>query len=280
MRSLRSSPSLGALALLFTLCSIASAAELRDTAPVDSKQAIEFLEKMRAQQETTVKQRRTTALETVKAAAASGEKAAALWKEAVKHVQYEGGDDASGKMRAWREGDGEALSAKEGQAAARFHVLWLYYTLQFHAGAKKKDLLPFVIDYTNQLAADGQAMESLDAQIEREKERAVNQKQVRKSDDNNVKRVHDAILSTSVSSSVLAKYLGLDTVLPRGADKNDRTAKKVAALIGAGKAVALEDDTWPMTPGDLEGIHQTLILPEYRAAKDPRILDYWDRVIQ
>lgn len=239
-----------------------------------------MLEKIRAQQETTMKQRRSSAMDVVKAAAASGEKAAALWKEAVKHIQYEGSEDSAGKIRTWREGDGEALNAKEGQTAARLHLLWLYYTLQFHSGVKKKDLLPYVIDYTNQLAADGQAMDSLEAQIEKEKERAANQKQARKSDDTVIKRVHDSILATSVSGSVVAKHLGLDTVLPRGADRNDRQAKKVAQLIDAGKAVAIEDDNWPMTPGDLEGIHKALILPEYRASKDSRIIEYWDRVIQ
>jgi hypothetical protein len=88
------------------------------------------------------------------------------------------------------------------------------------------------------------------------------------------------ILNTAVGSSPVAKFLGIEDILPRGANQTDRTAKAVAKLIGTGTAPATADDMWPMTPGDIDGIQRAIILPEYRATQDPRIIAYWDWVIR
>lgn len=256
----------------------AFAAPLQDVAAPDAKGVLEFLAKLKAQQEAAIKQRRANAFDVVKAAAASGEKSVALWKDAIKAVQFDGAEDEMSKMRAWREGDGEALNSKEAQTAAKLHLTWLYYTLQFHSGWKKKDLLPSVIDYTNQLVADGLTMESFEQNLEKARERDASGRGARRTDDDRVKRVHDAILNTPVSGSPVAKYLGLDDILPRGPSQNDRTAKAVAKILG--RTATSEDDNWPMTPGDLDGIHRAILLPEYRASRDSRVIEYWDYVIK
>ena len=218
----------------------------------------------------------------MKVAAGNGEKAAALWKEAVKTVQFEGAEDEQARLRAWRDNEGDALGSKEVQNAARLHLTWLLYTLQFKSGVKKKDLLPYVIEYTNQLTADGQTMESFDEQAQKDRERDASGKHgLRKGgDDKGVKQMHDSILRTAVSASPIAKYFGLEDILPRASTQTDRLAKSVAKMLGENKAPAAPDESWPMNPGDLEGIHQSIILPEYRASRDPRILEYWDRVLR
>ncbi len=33
---------------------------------------------------------------------------------------------------------------------------------------------------------------------------------------------------------------------------------------------------WEFVPGNIEGIYGSIILPEFRASKDPRLLEYWD----
>jgi hypothetical protein len=150
----------------------------------------------------------------------------ALWKEAVKTVMFEGAEDEANKLRAWREGDGDALNSKEAQTAAKLHLTWLFFTLQHHAGVKTKDLIPLVIDYTAQLAADGQTMDSFEDNLEKTREREATGKHgVRKNDDARVKTVHDTILNTPVTNSPVAKYLGLDDILPRAASQNDRNCQ-------------------------------------------------------
>ena len=258
------------------------AAELKDAQPVDAAQIHELLEKMKQQAQSALKVRRATAFETVKAATASGEKAAALWKEAVKAVQFEGAEDEQGKLKAWKDNQGDALNSKEAQNAARLHLTWLFYTLQFKAGVKKKDLLPLVIEYADQLDADSQKMETLDDQLQKDRERDASGKHGlrRGGDDKAVTQMVNSILQTSVSASPVAKYLKLEDVLPRGANQTDRLAKSVAKLLGETKAPATQDDSWPMTPGDLEGIQRSIILPEYRSTKDQRILVYWNHVLK
>lgn len=256
------------------------AAELRDAPPVNTAQVTEFLEKLKKQQQLALQQRRVTAFETIKGVVGNGEKAAALWKEAIKTVQFEGAEDEQAKLRAWRDYEGDAFNSKEVQNAARLHLTWLFYTLQFKSGVKKKDLLPLVIEYTNQLVADGQTMDTHDTQLQKEKERDASSKHgVRRGDEKPVKQMHDSILNASVSDSPVAKYLGLEDVLPRAMSKDDRMAKSVAKLLGNTKVPLAADESWPMAPGDLEAIQQAIILPEYRLTKDPRILDYWDRVL-
>jgi hypothetical protein len=258
------------------------AAQVSDVSPPDPAQVLDVLAKLKAQNEATIKQRRSSAYETVKAAAASGERAVALWKDAVKAVQFEGAEDETTKLRQWKDSTGEALNSKEAQAAARLHMIWLYYTLQHQAGVPRKDLLPLVIDYTNQLSAHGQSMESFSHDLDRQREKNTGGKGGARRDTNEdaaVKRAQESILNTPVSGSPVAKYLGLEDIMPRGSGQNERMARSVARLLGT-SAPKAEDDAWPMTPGDLDGIHRAIILPEYRAAKDPRILEYWDFVIK
>jgi hypothetical protein len=205
----------------------------------------------------------------------------ALWKDAVKAVMFEGAEDEANKVRAWREADGDALNSKEAQTAAKLHLTWLFFTLQHHAGVKTKDLVPFVIEYTTQLAADGQTMDSLEDNLEKIREREASGKHgARKNDDARIKVVHDTILNTPVTNSPVAKYLGLEDILPRAASQNDRTAKAVAKLLGVGSAPSVSDDSWPLTPGDLDGIHRAILLPEYRTMRDARLIEYWDNVIR
>ena len=255
------------------------AAELRDAPPVDTAQVAELLGKLKKQQQLAYQQRRARAFDTIKGVVSNGEKAAALWKEAVKTVQFEGAEDEQAKVRAWRDNEGDAFNSKEVQNAARLHLTWLFYTLQFKSGVKKKDLLPLVIEYTNQLVADGQTMEGHDTQLQKDRERDATAKHGVRREEKPVKQMHDSILNASVSSSPVAKYLGLEDILPRAASQDDRIAKSVAKLLGAAKAPVAADESWPMAPGDLEAIQQSIILPEYRLTKDPRILEYWDQVL-
>jgi hypothetical protein len=270
------------LVLLAFVAAAPAAAPLTDAPAPDTAQVLDALAKLKAQNEATIKQRRSSAYDIVKAAAASGDKAVALWKDAVKATQFDGADDETSKMRQWRDSTGEALNSKEAHAAAKLHMVWLFYTLQHHAGVSRKELLPLVIDYTNQLSAHGQTMENFGESLDKQKERAASGKGGARRDaaeDTAIKRAQEGLLNTPVSSSPVAKYLGLEDILPRGAGQNDRMARSVAKLLGAG-APKQQDDAWPMTPGDLDGIHRSIILPEYRETRDPRILEYWDFVIK
>jgi hypothetical protein len=80
--------------------------------------------------------------------------------------------------------------------------------------------------------------------------------------------VHDQIMRLSVANSPVARWLQLGDMF---ADAK-RKAKEGAQGGGQGG--------WELVAGNVEGIYQSVILPEYRAAKDPRLLEYWDMVLK
>jgi len=144
----------------------------KDGPPVDAAQILQALRQLRQIQEQAVQQRRTAAYQAVASACQSGASAAALWKEAVRTVQFKGADREGAQFREWKDREGDALSSKEAENAARLHMLWLALTLQHSSGVKTRDLLDQVVKYTGQLQADTEMMEQFSEQMEKEKERA------------------------------------------------------------------------------------------------------------
>ena len=174
----------------------------------------------------------------------------------MRQVQFEGAEREGAEFREWKERHGSALSAKEAQGAARLFFQWLALTLQRSTGTPIKDLLPQVIQHTKEVSADLVAAEALDERIRREKELAASGKRGkgRQSEDETVKRMHDQILNGALPGSPPVQALNLGDFVNVGA--------------------------WEQSPGNVEGIFQSIILPELRAAKDPRIFEYWDMKIK
>ena len=96
--------------------------------------------------------------------------AVALWLEAVRTTQFEGAARESTQFMAWKNSEGEAFKDHEIQNALHLYFTWLSLTLQRSAGAKVKDLLPAVINYTKELSADKLAIEALEDVLKKEKE--------------------------------------------------------------------------------------------------------------
>lgn len=257
------------LRLLATIVSIPAfgLAQTQDAPPVDIRQLLEALKAIREQHDVTLKTRKQTAYQQVMAAAASGAAAAAFWKQAVKEVQFVGADHQAAKLSDWKDGDGDALNSKEGQNAARLHLYWLGLSLQHAMGTETKQMLQNIIDFTKQVRADDDIMAKLDNTIERAKDRKDKKDAV---EELTIKRVHDQILRTAVSSSPVARWLQLGELLGDEGKKRGARAEQKAD----GKPDA--PNGWEQTPGNVDGIFGQIILPEFRATKDPRLLEYWD----
>ena len=147
-------------------------ARAQDGQPVDIGQMLQQLRQLREQTVAKTKADKQRALQEVSAAAASGESAVIAWEKAVMATQFDGVTKEQTAFKAWRDGEGEALKEAEAKNAARLYFQWLALTLQRSSGAPVKDMLPAVINYTKELAADQAAMENLDDTIKRERERA------------------------------------------------------------------------------------------------------------
>ena len=255
MRSLRLLP------LFFTLLATAappSPAPVQDAAPVDTANLLKELHQLRDKQTTQSKQSRAAALQQINAAAASADRAVAMWEEAVRAVQFDGAPKENAAFRDWREKEGEALNGPLARNAARLYFLWLGLTIQRDGGTPVKDLLPQVIAYTKDLAADQAGADALEDAIKREREMAggnnKRQPQQRKATDDQVKKMHDQILRRGIGGSPVVQWMRLmDFVNP---------------------------EKWEKQPGNLDGIYSEIILPEMRTLRDPRVVEYWDYKIK
>lgn len=240
-------------------------AQAGDAPPMDTAQLLAALKQLKEINESGIRNRRTQAYQQVAAALSSPEKAVAFWKEAVKSAQFEGAEREGSQIRDWREGDGEALNDKLCQGAVVLHLRWLALSLQRAGGTEVRQLLPQIIEYAKAVQGDALAAEHFQETLEKAKERNESGKNgmAKKSvgEDQIVKRVHDQIMRTQVGGSPVAKWLQLGDLL------GDSGKKPRASASSTG---------WETTPGNVDGIYTSIILPEFRAMKDPRLLDYWD----
>jgi hypothetical protein len=234
----------------------------QDVQPLDTKALLDALKQIKEQNEAGLKSRRMSAYQQVAAAAASSEKAVAFWKDAVKAVQFMGAKQEGEKIRDWREGDGEALNDRLCANAVRLHLNWLALNLQHAAGIETKVLMPKVLEHTAAALAAHEAAEHFAESLEKAKDRGPTSPGARKTvqEDGVVKRVHDQIMRMPVSASPVTRWLQMSDIF---ADSKRK---------GAG--------SWEQQAGNVDGIYQSVILPEYRAAKDPRLLEYWDMVLK
>ena len=195
-----------------TALSLAAApvfAQTSDTAPVDLSSLLQELKKIREQQAVRAKQHRQQAFQQVTAAAASAERAVALWEDAVRAVQFDGAPKEGAAFKEWKEREGDGLNSKEGRNAARLFFSWLALTMQRDAGTPVKDLLPQVVAYTKELNADREMMEVLDEAIKKDKDLDASGKHgvKRQGDDEKNKRMHDQILSKGLAGSPVVRWL-------------------------------------------------------------------------
>jgi hypothetical protein len=232
-----------------------------DAAPVDVRQLLEALKQLKDQNETGLKNRRASAYQQVAAAASSPERAVAYWKHALKAVQFEGAQHEGSQIREWKDGDDEALNDRLCANAVRLHLNWLAITLQHAAGAEVRALLPKILDHVNGAIAAHLAAEQFADGLQKAKERGPASPGARKNvqEDSSVKRVHDQVMRMSIANGPVAKLLQLGDMF--GERKKG-------------------DGGWELGPGNVEGIYNSIILPEYRATKDPRLLEYWDMTLK
>src|SRR5262249_47557736 len=73
-------------------------------------------------------------------------------------------------------------------------------------------------------------------------------------EDERTHRLHDQLLKTPVTGGPVIKALHAEDLV------------KV--------------DKWEMSPGDIDGMFNSIVLPELRAVRDPRVFEYWDMKIK
>ena len=250
-----STPPRRSLALIVAAMLAVPCARAQDGQTVNIGEMLQQLRQLREATATKTKADKQKAIQEVSAAAASGEGAVNAWEKAVMATQFDGVTKEQTAFKAWRDNEGEALKEAEAKNAARLYFQYLALTLQRSSGTPVKDLIPALVNYTKDLQADQVGMENLDDTIKREKERAdAKRGNPRKTNDAEVKKMHDSILHRPLGGSLPVQWLKL------------------------GEWVNV--DKWEGTPSNLDGIYEKTILPEWRTLKDQRVLEYWDMKIK
>lgn len=250
-----STVSVSCVALVTAFCSWSFAAE--DAPAPDTAQLLQALRQLKEQQLQQSKVQKQKVAQDLQGPASSPSAAAAAWEEAVRQVQFEGVSQENAQFREWKEKEGAALREAEVQNAARLYFQWLSVTLQRSSGVPVKDLLSAVIQHTKELTAHQNAIETIEDRVRREKEVAGGNKQRQRE---------------RADGATQIKMLG-EQIL-----KADLAGSPPAQALGVGEFVNVPN--WENSPGNFNGIFEKIILPELRATKDARLLDYWDMKIK
>jgi hypothetical protein len=242
----------------------------QDGPPVDVSQILNALKTIKAQETAQLKASRTKALQDSMACAGDAGRALETWEDAVRATQFDGASREATQFREWKDKEGEVLKAAECQTALHLYFNWLSITLQHSGGVKVHDLLPAIISHASQVLADQEAMAYLDEGAKKDKETEPNRREnrrggpvngpARKVSDDEIKRMHDQILR-GLQGSMVVQWWRIDDLL------GDSVKGKGGDTQGPG---------WEQNPGNLDGIYERIIQPEYRAQRDPHVVDYWD----
>ncbi|HEY2343608.1 MAG TPA: hypothetical protein VGH90_11280, partial [Chthoniobacteraceae bacterium] len=245
----------------------------QDAPPVDASQILNALKTIKDQETAQIKATRTKALQDALACAGDAARALDSWEDAVRATQFDGASREATQFREWKDKEGDVLKSGDCQTALHLYFNWLAITLQHTGGVKVHDQLPAILSHVSQVISDQEAVSALDDTAKKEKELEPNRRENRrggpvvgpgrKVGDDEIKRMHDQILR-ALPGSMIVQYWRIDDLVGEAGKRGDSQA-------GAG---------WETNPGNIDGIYERIIQPEYRAAKDPHVVDYWDQKLR
>ena len=151
------SPSLRLAAAAFLLPLAAHAQQ--SPPPIDPAAVLATLKDLKAKQTQSVAREKGQVLDAIRAAAADPAKAYEQAYLAVE-VQGKGGNEGT-KMMEWRKQNADLLRDRNFLTALRLELNYLGLTWQRHMGAKTRDLLPALYDYTAQVTANADGLSAL-----------------------------------------------------------------------------------------------------------------------
>ena len=212
---------------------------------------LQALRQLREQTTAQAKAGKQKVIQDLSAAASSGEAAVQLWERAVMATQFDGLSKEQTAFKAWRDREGEVFKETEVKNAARLYCTWLGLTVQRSAGLPVKDMIPTIVRYTQDLAVVQAEIDKLEDEIKHDRELADGKHGAQsKTNKSAVKKTAEDILNKGLAGSMIVDWMRI------------------------GEWVTVEK--WEGTPGNLDGIFETIILPELRLQRDPRVLEYWD----
>lgn len=120
--------------------------------PVDAAAVLATLKDLKGKQTQVVAREKGQVLDSIRAALADPAKA---YEQAIAAVEFQGkGGNDGAKLVEWHKQNGELLRDRTFITSLRLELAYISLTWQRYMGAKTKDLLPALYDYTNQVTAN------------------------------------------------------------------------------------------------------------------------------
>ncbi len=221
----------------------------QDVPAVNADAILRELDQIELQQKQAVLSARQTAVNQVKAAAASGATAADLYEQAVEATQFEGLKNKGGAFADWKSSKAAVLRAKEMQTALMLHLRYLALSLERKGSDKPELFVPPSLAYVNDLAS-ADALFLKQAQSVSQPASSDHDRE-QQAIDREAMKLKDELLNKALTDSIFVKWLRLGSSLPKGED-------------------------WELTPGNLPGILEKNIRPAMRLTKNPGLLPTYE----
>lgn len=149
--------SLPALLWLTVCAGLPALAHAQQTPPpVDPAAVLSTLKDLKAKQTQTIAREKGQVMDSIRAAAADPAKA---YEQATMAVDMQGkGGNEGTRMMEWRKQNAELLRDRNFLTILRLELNYIGLTWQRHMGAKTRELLPALYDYTAQVAGVSEAL--------------------------------------------------------------------------------------------------------------------------
>lgn len=145
-----------AATLLSAISFCCSSPGAQDASSVDVNAIVATLKTIKQKQVEGVKSDKQKRIQQFQTAASSNGSALDFYLQAILATQFEGQSRPVTQFHEWKKKEADHLHAM--QNAVRLHLAYLALTLQRSAGTELKDLLPQLINYTQQVAAERDAL--------------------------------------------------------------------------------------------------------------------------
>jgi hypothetical protein len=225
-------------------------AQVQDGPAVNLPQLIKELKTLKERQQSTSKALLNKVINDFRNASASNGNAIVFYQNALMATKNETASDVQ-----------DISKMDTIQSAARLHLNYLVLTIQRSLGATTQQLEPALIAHIAALQQAGAGDAAL--WVRREKARQLMEggnrsgapKKGTLPDDKLPLFWEQKLVTGSIKDSIFVKWYTIQNLI---SDVKD----------------------WADSPGDIDGIYQSTLLPYYRQSKDPRAVAYWDQKLQ
>lgn len=231
-----------------------SAQDLRDERDLNTQKLLAELEQIELRRESLFLEGLNSRAQDIRSQTSTERRTIDYWKKAIKATEYEGIPEGGKKYAEWEDKKTEIHLDPLFKQAVMLHTNYLILTLSRLNGAEDNQVMPALLNHVEELDAllvelEEREMPVTDQMQQRQRKEA---KKLRaKGHEPPLPKHIRTVLKMNLTASPIVKWQQLD--------QHFKNLKN-----------------WEMTPGNIDGILDSSIMPNYRVEGDSRLLSLWD----